>query len=31
MSRVTALGALKENDNRKMRRSLISMERRTLI
>jgi hypothetical protein len=28
MSRATALGALKKNDNRKKRRSLISTERR---
>ena len=30
LSRATALGALKENDNRKKRRSLISMERRSI-
>jgi len=30
MSRAMALGALKENDNRKTRRSLISTERRRL-
>ena len=30
LSRATALGALKENDNRKKRRSLISMERRRI-
>jgi hypothetical protein len=28
MSRATAFGALKENDNRKKRRSLISTQRR---
>jgi hypothetical protein len=31
MSRATALGALRENDNRKKRRSLVSTERWRLI